>query len=106
MQFPDPHFKKKHHKRRIVQAELVYYTRLIKLTFHPQACRKATCSISISSRSLSSNFQLLVIQVKELVKLLPIGGRVWVQSDVEEVGVDMRWYVSNIIIVRHRNDVY
>jgi len=50
VQFPDPHFKKKHHKRRIVQEELV----------------------------------------KELVDLLPVGGRVWLQSDVEEVGVDMR----------------
>lgn len=47
IQFPDPHFKKRHHKRRIVQPELV----------------EAICR-----------------------RLRP-GGRVFMQSDVEEV----RW---------------
>ena len=35
VQFPDPHFKKKHHKRRIVQAELVSRSPTLLPTFHP-----------------------------------------------------------------------
>ncbi|MGB3135775.1 MAG: tRNA (guanosine(46)-N7)-methyltransferase TrmB [Nodosilinea sp.] len=49
IQFPDPWFKKRHQKRRVLQSELV----------------------------------------STLAEFLPAGGRVVVQSDVEEVAVDM-----------------
>lgn len=49
IQFPDPWFKKRHQKRRVVQPELV----------------------------------------QTLVTYLPVGGRVVLQSDVEEVAVEM-----------------
>lgn len=50
IQFPDPWFKRRHQKRRVVQADLV-----------------AT-----------------------LAEFLPVGGQVFVQSDVEEVAAEMR----------------
>ena len=49
IQFPDPWFKKKHHKRRVVQQELV----------------------------------------GELATYLAVGGEVFIQSDIEEVEVEM-----------------
>jgi tRNA (guanine-N7-)-methyltransferase len=49
IQFPDPWFKKRHQKRRVVQPELV----------------------------------------EALVALMPVGAMVWLQSDIEEVGVEM-----------------
>ena len=49
IQFPDPWFKKRHQKRRVVQPELV----------------------------------------EQLVKLMPVGAWVWLQSDIEEVSVEM-----------------
>jgi tRNA (guanine-N7-)-methyltransferase len=49
IQFPDPWFKKRHQKRRVLQPTLV----------------------------------------NELAEFLPLGGRVVIQSDVEEVAVDM-----------------
>ena len=49
IQFPDPWFKKRHQKRRVVQPELV----------------------------------------DTLAELMPAGGRVWLQSDIEEVCVEM-----------------
>lgn len=49
IQFPDPWFKKRHQKRRVVQPELV----------------------------------------AELAALMPVGGWVWLQSDIEEVCVEM-----------------
>ncbi len=50
IQFPDPWFKRKHQKRRVVQPEVV----------------------------------------AELTKYLAIGGMIFVQSDVEEVAIEMR----------------
>ena len=50
IQFPDPWFKKKHNKRRVVQPELV----------------------------------------NTLVNYLAVGGKVFLQSDIEEVAVEMR----------------
>lgn len=50
IQFPDPWFKRKHQKRRVVQPELV----------------------------------------QELAEAMPAGGVVFVQSDVEEVAIEMR----------------
>lgn len=50
IQFPDPWFKKKHNKRRVVQSELVH----------------------------------------TLVRYLAVGGKVFLQSDIEEVAVEMR----------------
>jgi len=50
VQFPDPHFKKKHRKRRTVQANTA----------------------------------------RDIVSLLAPGGRVFLQSDVEEIAIDMR----------------
>ncbi|WP_088891808.1 tRNA (guanosine(46)-N7)-methyltransferase TrmB [Leptolyngbya ohadii] len=49
IQFPDPWFKKRHQKRRVVQPELV----------------------------------------AELAEFLPVGGTVFLQSDVEEVAIEM-----------------
>ena len=50
IQFPDPWFKKKHHKRRVAQPELV----------------------------------------KILVEYLTLGGKIFLQSDIEAVAVEMR----------------
>ncbi|MGB3769051.1 MAG: tRNA (guanosine(46)-N7)-methyltransferase TrmB [Phormidesmis sp.] len=49
IQFPDPWFKKRHQKRRVVQPELV----------------------------------------DQLVRLMPVGAWVWLQSDIEEVCLEM-----------------
>jgi len=54
IQFPDPWFKKRHQKRRMVQAELV----------------------------------------TELANHLVVGGKVFIQSDVQEVAVQMRDYFA------------
>jgi len=50
IQFPDPWFKKRHQKRRVVQPSLV----------------------------------------SDLAEFLPVGARVFVQSDIEEVAIEMR----------------
>lgn len=58
LQFPDPHFKRKHRKRRVVQEQLV----------------------------------------RELAQLLRPGGRVFVQSDVEEVS-NMSSVVMSLLVL-------
>ena len=66
IQFPDPWFKKKHNKRRVVQPDLV----------------------------------------KTLVDYLAVGGRVFLQSDIKEVAIEMRdrFAASPLLTPQHDTD--